>query len=468
MYTYGKGTRVDYNEQYTMNNELLFTLVNTYLDRPVFFVTADVKMALGLVEVLPQYHIITGHEQPLVSELIEDGHAVFCLRRAVPEIDVPKSAGAILAHEETKSYIERHSAGQQPVVMFFKPAPKLEKLCKERGYLMAGNASVLCREFEDKVDFYRLYRTFPGMDFVPGMIARLDVLDNGINLNLSKSQFVVQTGRGWAGRGTYMISNSDELKQLRNELGEREVKLTSFVEGDVVTLNGCVFQGKTILSGPALQINRADATWAVNDFTTCGRVWPAPGLSEEITEKVLEIGKRIGSVLQQAGFKGFFGIDVIVSDSDDVYLLEVNPRRTASESFYTRLELDVREVPLAVWDLLGYVTDGVLDVGSERKEVEGTELVVRNHMRSDVNVDTTIEPGEYAYDESEWKLQKAGWNFLDSDGIWLCGSSGTVSENSEVLRLESKRSLLGIEGSLERDLVERLSALKNRMLGDME
>ncbi|MEW4488764.1 ATP-grasp domain-containing protein [Thalassoglobus sp. JC818] len=63
-----------------------------------------------------------------------------------------------------------------------------------------------------------------------------------------------------------------------------------------------------------------------HDFQWCGNIGPVT-LSVELEHKM----RRVGNLLKwKLGIVGIFGIDFIVTDDEDVYVLEVNPRYPAS------------------------------------------------------------------------------------------------------------------------------------------
>lgn len=65
-----------------------------------------------------------------------------------------------------------------------------------------------------------------------------------------------------------------------------------------------------------------------SDFAFCGNVGPV-----EMRIRVRTILRKIGERLGEIGLRGVFGADFIV-DGDDVWLIEVNPRITASHEIY--------------------------------------------------------------------------------------------------------------------------------------
>lgn len=76
-------------------------------------------------------------------------------------------------------------------------------------------------------------------------------------------------------------------------------------------------------------------------FGYCGSLFPWPQLTPEVTAQI----QQVGNVISQAcGLRGLFGIDLI-SDGQTAWLIEVNPRYTASMELIEY----ARQIPLIDW-----------------------------------------------------------------------------------------------------------------------
>ena len=61
-------------------------------------------------------------------------------------------------------------------------------------------------------------------------------------------------------------------------------------------------------------------------------------IDQDIKAQINLFSKQIGEHLLSVGYKGAYGIDFVLSDKNELYVIEVNPRFTASISFFTQLE----------------------------------------------------------------------------------------------------------------------------------
>ena len=76
-------------------------------------------------------------------------------------------------------------------------------------------------------------------------------------------------------------------------------------------------------------------------FSTIGNDWALPHkyLSKKQISQYKKIATDVGLKLQKAGWKGLFGIDVVVDDkTNKLYLLEINCRQPASTTYESQLQ----------------------------------------------------------------------------------------------------------------------------------
>ena len=83
------------------------------------------------------------------------------------------------------------------------------------------------------------------------------------------------------------------------------------------------------------------------------------------------------------GYKGFFGLDFMV-EKNDIYLLECNPRLTASFAFYNEIEINQNITPLFLIHLAQFLDiDITLDINKEQQRfynqnIVGSEITAKN------------------------------------------------------------------------------------------
>ena len=90
---------------------------NKFSKDEIFFVSPDVKRGIGLVEVLPNYHLICTYDDPVIAILRKNGAKIFCLEEKIyDEAYRFNNSGKLLEHPQVVSYI-RSQAKSRPQIM---------------------------------------------------------------------------------------------------------------------------------------------------------------------------------------------------------------------------------------------------------------------------------------------------------------------------------------------------------------
>ncbi len=406
-----------------------------------FFVTPDVNQALGVIELGDNVKVITGYHQPLVDLLRNRSVEVFCLEEAAKKDEANlDNTGSILAHEKSLQFIRENSHGEQPAIVYFKPSPKVDWLCGKYNFLQLGGRAPLNRLFEDK---FLLNELFADVTRVPeNLIGLGKYLKNEPTVEkwLSENGLVIQTGRGWAGSGTKLCTEEQDWQQLVEKNNERKIKVSRLIVGKTYTVNLVVEEKKVFVSPVALQINAPNVEFASNVATTCGRTWPS-GLDEKLDKEIVGMGVAVARVMQQRGYRGFAGIDAVVEAKEGTpYLVEVNPRLTASESFYTRVELENQLVPLSLLHYLCFVknrADLLDNFEYESGAIRALQLSIRSTSKQSQEIKKALPMGGYVMEKGEFKLVKPVYTAISQElNIWPV-ARGEVKENEELFKVET-------------------------------
>lgn len=288
-----------------------------------------------------------------------------------------KNSGYLLSQAKVQNQIKTSS---NPVIVPFKPSAKIDLLCQKNHWLLVANPAKINRLLEDKVKFFELCSQ-NNLPIVPAFIAEFT------KKNFLKAQqkfgqnIVIQTHFGWAGNSTHQFNNYDSAKNLipQNTLAKFSPLLTNSYS---LLNNCCLTKFGLIQSPPALQYTGlSDLT--TNPFATVGRQWPSLAPSE-IQEKIKKISTDFSEkILKPLNYRGFFGLDFIVQNNQ-VYLLECNPRLTASFAFYTQIELKNNLTTLFYFHLAEFLNlDFKIDISLEQnrfynQNLLGSEITLRD------------------------------------------------------------------------------------------
>lgn len=282
-----------------------------------------------------------------------------------------KNSGRLLSHPETIKFITDHSGKHKktPVIVPFKPSARIESVCSQHGWKLASNPSKLNRFLEDKIKFRQ---TFSSLPLIPSEIIQL----NNKNYLRYQEKFgqklVIQTHFGWAGNCSYISQQYSDIEKLIPE--NTTVKISPYLDGYSLINNCCIHNKRLIQSPPGLQYTGLSQL-TDNPLATVGRQWPSL-TSHRINSQVETITDSFSKLLSKYGYRGFFGLDFLVSNNK-VYLVECNPRLTASFALYTSIEKKHQLTPLFLLHLAEFIDIHIDEETHFHHQLTGSEIINR-------------------------------------------------------------------------------------------
>lgn len=433
---------------------------------PLFYISPDIKRALGLEEMLKGYTIICSEKNDLVDLVRKKGCTVFCL-----EEEIGKTAGEykntsqILSNEKVNTFIQMKSNGKTPHILYFKPNLKVDFLCEQKGYKKLVNQYELNESFENKINFFELTKTILPQYTLSGWTGKISDFKSENEKNI-QYPFVVQFGHGWAGKTTFVVKNENDLENLRNTFQYTNVKITPFIDGYTILNNCCIYEGHVFVGSPAIQLSGIDAL-SSNPSVTCGRQWPQTILSKEQVKNIKSISETIGLIMSKKGYKGYFGLDFIVSKKDGkIFISENNARFTASVPFFTKREIAEGKMPLLVYHIAAFM--GKKDLKEyDHPEIIGAQIIIRNTKSTPFVIKKEIKQGIFRIKNNTIEFLREGYeiNSIKEDEFILSSKSiGTkVNKDEEIARIETKQKVIEKNGILTKDFDQTISLIKSSL-----
>jgi hypothetical protein len=415
-------------------------MINNKEKKPVFWIGINAYQGLALLEICKKrklnYHIICLEKESIYKNLKKGGAKIFCLEEKTGINNVPRNTGHILAHKETIKYIKYHSGGQKPIIVFFKPSAKISFVCKKHHWLMAGNNHKLAEFLENKLSFY-LWATKNKLPLIPGEIRSLDIK----YLSKKKFPFIIQFKRGWAGKSSFIINSKNDLNKLKKFAGQL-VKISPFLKGETYINNGCILRNGQVLVGPpGKQISKINEL-SNNPLSTTGRQWPAT-IKNKDAKIINKITDKLGALIYKKGYRGFFGTDFLIDNNRNIYLLECNPRLTASFVFYTQLEEQSSNNSLLWHHLNSFALFS--DNKTYQSTISGSEIIQRNNQKKTLKITTDINSGHFSLNGKIIDNNLNPQNSL----LLVCRPKGSIVQSGdEVFKIISKKPLVGNNGNL--------------------
>ena len=239
------------------------------------------------------------------------------------------------------------------------------------------------------------------------------------------------------------------------------VNITERVEGRQASMNGCATYYGTVANVLQNQIMDQPelAALAGRSGVWLGQDWQVR-FSEKAQLAAEEQVKKWGEYIYKKGYKGIFGLDVMVTDKDEVVVIECNSRYTGAFPVLTMALLANKEMPIDVWHLLEWLgVEYEMDLDEVQKvyrqSKEGAFVILHNLERKFVTPTKTVKAGVYQWKDKKLEWKREGCSLLDlesEDELVLCDRVPTeemVLKPAERLgRLVLNRRIVTDEGKL--------------------
>lgn len=230
----------------------------------------------------------------------------------------PERAGGLpcLSGKETLELLKEVKPGQK--IITFKNSPAIEKYCKEHDIILLNPSGELAEKIENKITQVEF------LGDLKNLLPKYSI--QKVKDITWQPPFILQWAHGHTGEGTLLITDLAQVK----DFPERECKITEVLAGPTFTVN--VVVGDTIQIGNISEQITGLAPYTENPYATVGNDWSVTSPKEEITAMAIKIGEK----MKAAGWKGLFGIDVLLADR--LYLIEINARQPASATYESTLQ----------------------------------------------------------------------------------------------------------------------------------
>jgi len=374
------------------------------------------------------------------DEFVRDlGEEVFSLRKENPNIEVsPQTPGRIIETDLVKKYVKDI---EEPFsFLVYKSSSYLEKVCDVNGWDFIGNKKSFMDIYENKKFFKEILREI-GVETIPGENILIDELTDEKFIEyqekLGKKKLVLQLAEMTygGGSGTFFIEDVHELKVFRERVSEirknfegkkkkiETVNIAPFIEGTSCSVS-CAATFKGTLVGPIqtqiIDIPEVASHEEGRSGTYAGTDWGLTHYSSDSQKQADVIAKKFGEYIYKAGYKGIFGLDLIVDDSGKVWPVECNPRDTDAFPMISMLMMDAGCIPLDVFhnlEHLGVTYDfDFNEVNCSYKKVpfNASQIIIENRLPSACYIAGSMKAGVYSFNEQgDLTYKKPGISLFD-------------------------------------------------------
>lgn len=234
--------------------------------------------------------------------------------------------------------------------------------------------------------------------------------------------FVAQLPISSSGLGTFFIQDRSDFTKLDHLNESTELLVRSYVQGISLNVNACVLGQRVIVGHPSIQLvglpvctTRAEV-YCGNDFTA------ASSLPQPILTEIRKCVETIGRWLQQLGYRGMYGVDVVADlDTLAVYPVDLNPRYQNSTHLLTQNGIAHGSIPMPVAAIAWEVSIGLAD-RSTMPEWEpndqpipmGSQIILHSLCEGLATVQGKLKPGVYTERAGVYQWIRPGISLLDA------------------------------------------------------
>ncbi|MBI5221386.1 MAG: ATP-grasp domain-containing protein, partial [Candidatus Magasanikbacteria bacterium] len=292
--------------------------------QPIVYVARDLERTLGLPLFTQGYYIISNYTT--FANSLSKGYKNVLLIKNKELLDTRD----LLVHPSVKKFI---GLLKNPSILVFKNTPLLEKICAQSGYKLLNPSAELSNLVEEKISqvswLGELKKFLPPHEVKAAKEVRWQ-----------NKKFILQFNRAHTGSGTVLIENEKQLAEIQKNFPDRPVRVTKYIDGVMLTNNNVVW-GKKVLCGNINAQITGIKPFTSRSFATVGNDWSYAHkiLRAKQKKEYEKIAKAVGEKLSQNGWRGLFGIDVMLeTKTGKLFLIEINARQPASTSFESQLQ----------------------------------------------------------------------------------------------------------------------------------
>jgi glutathione synthase/RimK-type ligase-like ATP-grasp enzyme len=474
---------------YMKLNDLLTRVNQKLANASYFYLSNDPERALGLEKLVTNFHVVFIDQSQYSQYFIQQHIPYFCLDEHRSD-DVFRSSAKLIKAPEFIEYFNANKK-QTNYIQTFKISSAFAMQVNAMGAISMNTSAALNHQFEDKISQYENIKDL-GISLPITFVDELQKFTYAdLKVRLGEV-FVVQFDRGHTGSGTVFVKTADDFLQLQKLYPARHVRVSQFIEGRAYTLNACVGKNGVYLSGLSTQITGVEGL-TPNQGGTIGNDWNFRGELRNGTNGLVRDVIRVGNHMRASGYKGLFGVDLIVRPDGTHVLIEINARQPASIPMQTKMQLDQAQIPLMLIHMAEFL--GVeYDIAEAEYNAINLQALPYSQVfirpANEMLISTQVVQGVYSLkgdsiDNKEQILGEVTENvlFLDEDkdkaiqlispgycidnlvggGFLLLtqNKDRIIAANAELARVQLKQPALDESGDLKAWIKEVLFAVKD-------
>lgn len=291
--------------------------------------------------------------------------------------------------------------------------------------------------------------------------------------------FMLQDEESSGSKGTYAIKSADDyveaIKLLKKYSRGRTIVVSKFIKGEPASIQVCITKYGIFNGG--IQRQLIDSEHLSNSKLEGANKWcggeAGVEYSDFVHHQTQEIASIVGSELARHGYKGIFGVDLIITPEDEVYVNEINARLTGYSHLISDMQLQNGKIPfmllhaLELGNLDYTVTDTAALPSVGRYDKPASLLIMNNPLDGDLVLQQQITPGIYRQVGNKVVFVKPGYSLAELSGedtmlIMSRHNKGdAVERGRRVVKIMKYGKTMTKNGRLNAKAQATLAAVKN-------
>lgn len=222
--------------------------------------------------------------------------------------------------------------------------------------------------------------------------------------------FVMQDEESSGSKGTFVVRNYDDyvaaVSTLRAKAKGRSVVVSEFIKGINASVQVCITKYGIFSGGIQYQLiaEKELCNPSLDGATSwCGGEIGAKA-ADILQLQAHEMATVIGRELESHGYKGIFAIDLMITDSNEVYAIEINARLTGFSHIVADLQIQNNKIPFTLLHILELANipyevtdlDALPSFASYIKPA--TYMIINNPLEEDFILEKEVPSGIYRID----------------------------------------------------------------------
>lgn len=365
------------------------------------------------------FHIATSSKQAWLDDLP--------LNATVSSLNIPpKKDEGITRLLRSKKFVDVVKADPKRKYVLYSPLDPPYKV-NPLTYLM--NSPTIAHAYENKRYFRDEFADLIRMpDYEIKYINELDRAAAYRDLRDEYGDFVLQDEESSGSKGTYLVKNyedfTDAVRLLKKYSRGRSVVVSKFIKGETSSIQVCITK-YGIFSG-GIQRQLINSKYLHNPKLDGAGSWCGGEIGADypdfIQHQAQEMATVVGSELASHGYKGIFGIDLIVTPDSELYAIEINARLTGYSHLISDMQYTSGKIPFLLLHMLELanfkyeVTDYEALPAMARYKKPVSYLIINNPLDEDFVMKKYVQPGVYRYKDGKLEFVKPAYSIEELKG----------------------------------------------------